>query len=220
MNFPTDLNQLKPMLASSPSPNSRSALSVAAVARAPHLSRRFWDSSISLFLMLALSFDSAVPAPLPLLRRLPPLRPDALLLLPKLVATLLKEGLRKEPLKDIGREEAFPLALGVESAVAVEEGASFCGKLDELVLLLLPLEPLNQRLFRALEALDGALLFVSASSPAPSPPVKVAEELPASAALDDGPFSSGAISTSSASRYHLRRRVYRPQPSWRRPSFH
>lgn len=155
--------------------------------------------------MLALSFVSPVPATLFVRRKL---RPEALLLLPKLFAALLKDELR-EFLIDIGREEAFPLALDVKSTVPVDEVEWICGKLDVLALLL-PLELPNQLLFCALEAFDGALLLVSASLPAASAPLVFAE-LPAPASFSDG--APDFISTNSASRYHFRRRVYRPHPS-------
>ena len=37
---------------------------------------------------------------------------------------------------------------------------------------------------------------------------------------DGDEVEAGVISTSSASRHHLRRRVYLPQPSWRLPFRH
>lgn len=93
-----------------------------------------------------------------------------------------------------------------------------------LFLSLTLFEPPNQRLFRALE--DGARLWASASTVDASAPLLDAFSfcrawVRLEAVSVGGSSVSGIISTSSASRYHFLRRVYRSQPSWpRRPSFH
>lgn len=95
--------------------------------------------------------------------------------------------------------------------------------------LLLPLsltlfELPNQRLRRVEDVFEGERLMVSSSAVAP----EVLEEFfsfsKACVKVEvDSAVSSVdvGISTSSASRYHFLRRVYRSHPSWpRRPSFH
>lgn len=100
--------------------------------------------------------------------------------------------------------------------VDVEEAAPVGVLLLDLSLTLFELP--NQRLRRALNEVDWEVLLASSSSAMP-----FCSFCNAWVNVDvDSVISSGdGISTSSASRYHFLRRVYRSQPSWpRRPSFH
>lgn len=107
-------------------------------------------------------------------------------------------------------EEEIGLVLEVEMEVVAPAGVLL------LALSLTLFELPNQRLRRVMDELDGerllesSLLIFSFCNAC----VRVDVE---SAGSSDGL----GISTSSASRYHFLRRVYRSQPSWpRRPSFH
>lgn len=95
--------------------------------------------------------------------------------------------------------------------------------------LLLPLsltlfELPNQRLRRVEDVFEGERLLVSSSAVAPELLEEFFSFSNACVRVEvDSAVSSVdvGISTSSASRYHFLRRVYRSHPSWpRRPSFH
>ena len=81
----------------------------------------------------------------------------------------------------------------------------------------------NQRLRRVEDVFEGERFLVSSSAAAP----EVLDEFFSFSnacvrvEVDSAVSSAVGISTSSASRYHFLRRVYRSHPSWpRRPSFH
>ena len=95
--------------------------------------------------------------------------------------------------------------------------------------LLLPLsltlfELPNQRLRRVEDVFEGERLLISSSAAAPEVLEECFSFSNACVRVEvDSVVSSVdvGISTSSASRYHFLRRVYRSHPSWpRRPSFH
>lgn len=183
--------QLSPMFTSSPSPSSLSARSVPLLARAAHRSCRSCDSSISRSRMLWLS-----PSPLPRVRRCE----LAELCWPGLVLYTPEEAARECCIL-IGLEVALVLATLSRDGFSVFWPVEATEMLDGDVRLFLSFEPPNHRLFRTLPVIEA-----------------VSDSCTLSA------FSlvaGSSVSTSSASLYHLRRRVYLPQLSWpRRPSCH
>lgn len=118
----------------------------------------------------------------------------------------------------------FPLYVGlvvVEMDVGEEVGPTG-GLLLPLSLTLFELP--NQRLRRVVDVFEGETLLVSSSAVAPGLLEEFFSFSNAWVRVEvDSAVSSVdvGISTSSASRYHFLRRVYRSHPSWpRRPSFH
>lgn len=106
-----------------------------------------------------------------------------------------------------GLEDVFALVL-VCGAEELETSLCSCGVdvlLDDVGTFLRSLDPLNQRLLRTLDVVDGEVMLAASSC--------------ASVVSEPGGLSVSALtafasaSTSSASRYHFRRRVYRPHPS-------
>ena len=112
------------------------------------------------------------------------------------------------------------VGLVVEVDVGEEVGPTG-GSLLPLSLTLFELP--NQRLRRVEDVFEGERFLVSSSAAAP----EVLDEFFSFSnacvrvEVDSAVSSAVGISTSSASRYHFLRRVYRSHPSWpRRPSFH
>lgn len=105
---------------------------------------------------------------------------------------------------------------GLVVDIEVEEDAAPVGVLW-LDLSLTLFELPNQRLRRALNEVDWEVLLASSSSAAFCSFCNAWVKVDVDSAMSSG----GGVSTSSASRYHFLRRVYRSHPSWsRRPSFH
>lgn len=211
------------MCASSPSPQALSARSATPPGRLPHRSTVFSASSISLSRTLWLSRSVLVvtlAGLLPrrsrrLLRPLPRLLPPASKLLVRAVKgygalralDILGGFFTSESSFLVAAKVLSPRLLGRLDAVIAGGGGErdFAARSEEpnqrrlrCSIPLLPVEGL-------LSVLEGFLSFDEGSARS------------FSVSGDEG----GMTSTSSASRHHLRRLVYRPQPSCpRRPSFH
>lgn len=215
-------NQLNPICASSPRPQALSARSAVPPGRLPHWSNLFSASSISLSRMLWLSRSVFVV----ILADLLPRRPRRLLwplprLLPSsklLVCAALGYGALRalDILGGLATLGSSPMAITrvLSPRLLGRLDAAMAGGDGERAFAAGSEEP-NQRRLRCFIPLLPAEVPSSVFEDFRSPSDDFAS---AFSSPEDG---GELISTSSASRHHLRRLVYRPQPSCpRRPSLH
>jgi hypothetical protein len=219
---PEGTSQLNPIFTSSLNPNSRSALSVPPAARIPHRSSRSCELAISFSRVLALALSLVMTLPSR------PLYCEALRELVLIgrggVTRALPSETEPSP-EGVGFGFGFGFEL-VDRPTSAEVLPPPPPPLLARSFSLLPL--LNQRRRRDLRGVElerPALVLLGSCSESFSLLVPCSFSfsrawVKAETFSSEGSLSSWS-STSSASRYHFLRRVYRSQPSWpRRPSFH